>query len=759
MITGYDWKKQAAQATDDSMVERAFMDQAYQFLANKASTLMKDPHRLGFEVVSKNDKNTRMVGIFAFRVGDNLLYVPVFFLNGEIKGSDLLYRHDTKTFVPLTEDWVKYIISKTTRELGRSINKKDNNRSPKSINLRDIAYPPNYAKSASVTSLVEDLKKNGELLKRFILEDGGLPSIEKIASWMSESFEFSDKLVKLVPEECWMPPNLGEKIATEKSASVGEVKPTLILSVGGISALDKVPEADRADSITNMSKKGYDLWDDRDPKTVPVYKSVSEEMTEAKDAGMYKIIMMDGSYKDAFVAAKSDVNISDASDNDSAKCCGSIGPAGYGYTNPYHMQQRETVIVFTDGSSLESYAPAFGQMEKDLNQMVIDEESVLKTDMSAGSTYRIFDPEAGTMSEPVHCVSSSTKAGIKIYKVYKNYSTEITLRQNEDLQSNNLKLGQMGKDIFFIKIDTSECKKQENSGYADGEDRYYVYAQRPSMAIGSSTGLKDWVLGSGIKEASILVSDDSFSFRTGPRQQTPYMPRVSMAVKLAADIGIHAAVVEELLDEAVANGKAEFLYDDTTEKSASYQTDIRFSQVPAFRTSRDPQFNVDMDTPQSYVLRNSSSIMSSNANLVPKQRVGDAYDPGMGKDTQDDGDGLPRDVIMNSSPEQLAQYAQNDDVPHVFEHGLVGTLVQTFDSVAMVDKYLPDMEEGLDRLGRILFLIYWKPRDFEDAYGSDDMTNLENQILSNFKSYGELVLDLTKKSDTRRRGTVSFAGE
>jgi len=760
MITGYDWKKQAAQATDDSMVERAFMDQAYQFLANKASTLMKDPHRLGFEVVSKNDKNTRMVGIFAFRVGDNLLYVPVFFLNGEIKGSDLLYRHDTKTFVPLTEDWVKYIISKTTRELGRSINKKNNNRSPKSINLQDIAYPPSYAKVASVTSLVDDLKKNGELLKRFILEDGGLPSIEKIASWMEDSFEFSDTLVKLVPEECWMPPNLGEKIATEKSASVGEVKPTLILSVGGISALDKIPESARADSITNMSKKGYDLWDDRDPKTVPVYKPVSEEMTEAKDVGMYQIIMMDGSYKDAFVAAKSDVEISDAAEGDSNKCCVPMCGSSYGYSNPYHIQQRETVIVFSDGTSIDSYAPAFGQMEKDLNQMVMDEDSILKTDMSVGSTYRIFDPEAGTMSEPVHCTSATTKAGIKIYKVYKNYSTEITLRQNEDLKANNLKVGQMGKDVFFIKIETSEDKKQENSGYSDGQDRYYLYAKKPSMAIGSSTGLKDWVVDNGVKEASILTSGDEFSFRTGPRNQTRYMPRVSMAVKLAAEIGIHAAVVEELLDNAAANGKSEFLYDNASEKSAAYQTDIRFSQVPAFQTFRDSHFNVDMDTPQSYVLANSSSLLNSNANLVPKQRVGDAYDPSMGQtEPQEDSDGLPNDVIMNSTPEQLAQYAQNDDVPHVFEHGLVGTLVQTFDSVAMVDKYLPDMEEGLDRLGRILFLIYWKPRDFEDAYGTDDMTNLENQILSNFKSYGELVLDLTKKSDTRRRGTVSFAGE
>lgn len=742
MITGYDWKKQAAQASDDSMVERAFMDQAYQFLANKATTLMKDPHRLGFEVVSKNDKNTRMVGIFAFRVGDNLLYVPVFFLNGEIKGSDLLYRHDTKTFVPLTEDWVKYIISKTTREMGRSLNKKDNNRSPKSINLQDIAYPPNYSKSASVASITEDLKKGGELLKRFILEDGGMASVEKIASWMSSSYEFASKVVELIPEECWMPPNLGEKLRSEKKASA--VHPKLVLTVGGVEALKGVPKDRLEKSASNITKQGYDLWDDRAEKTTPVYRTAAEEMTEIKQPGLYQVVMIDGSYREAFCAPRSDVSPGDCGTTCAPVCTGSVG---YGYSDPYKVQQRNMIVVFKDGTSIEPYDHVYGQVEKDMNTMVMEEDDMLKKTMSSGSTYRIFDPEAGTLSEPVHCVSSKTRAGIRVYEIARNYGAVVTIRQNEDLQANNISQGQLGRDVFFVKIDHEKCQKQDNS--YDGKDRYDLYTKEPSMALGSSTGLKDWILSSGVKEASLLYSDGGFSLRHGNMNQSFYMPRVSMAVKLANEYNIHADVAEELLD-AAEKENISFMYGDAGIKSAS----LRFSQVPAFHMGRDGDFNVDLDTPQSYVLQQEQEETN-----YPKQRIGDAFDPGMGKGAQQDGDGLPRDVIMNSSPEQLAQYAADDDTPHVFEHGVVGTLVQTFDSVAMIDKYLPDMEEGLDRLGRLLFLFYWKPRDFEDAYGTDDMNNLENQILSNFKSYGELVLDLIKKSDSKRRGTPSLAGE
>ena len=43
---------------------------------------MKSPYRVGFEIVHHNDDNTRLVGIFVFRVNKDLYYAPVFFING-----------------------------------------------------------------------------------------------------------------------------------------------------------------------------------------------------------------------------------------------------------------------------------------------------------------------------------------------------------------------------------------------------------------------------------------------------------------------------------------------------------------------------------------------------------------------------------------------------------------------------------------------------------------------------------------------------
>ena len=40
-----DWKKHAAQVHSDQDVEKAFLDQAYMFIQNKATPLMQDPYR------------------------------------------------------------------------------------------------------------------------------------------------------------------------------------------------------------------------------------------------------------------------------------------------------------------------------------------------------------------------------------------------------------------------------------------------------------------------------------------------------------------------------------------------------------------------------------------------------------------------------------------------------------------------------------------------------------------------------------------
>ena len=76
-------------------------------LGDKLPSIRKNS--LGFQVVASEDDNERAVGVMAYRIGTRLVYVPLFWLNGRIKGGDIMYLKEEDTFRPFTEVWVNYI--------------------------------------------------------------------------------------------------------------------------------------------------------------------------------------------------------------------------------------------------------------------------------------------------------------------------------------------------------------------------------------------------------------------------------------------------------------------------------------------------------------------------------------------------------------------------------------------------------------------------------------------------------------------------
>lgn len=146
------------------------------------------------------------------------------------------------------------------------------------------------------------------------------------------------------------------------------------------------------------------------------------------------------------------------------------------------------------------------------------------------------------------------------------------------------------------------------------------------------------------------------------------------------------------------------------------------------------------ETPQKFTV-----ISDSDEHPEPEKRIGDGmkFDSG--------------DQVGDLNAESLAQLSMDTGKSSLFEHGVVGNLVDTYDSTILIDKYIPVMEEGLDKIGRILFLFYWKPNDFSRLYGSDDQSGIENKLISNFKSFGDLVLELLKKTKFNSAGVALSA--
>jgi hypothetical protein len=107
------------------------------------------------------------------------------------------------------------------------------------------------------------------------------------------------------------------------------------------------------------------------------------------------------------------------------------------------------------------------------------------------------------------------------------------------------------------------------------------------------------------------------------------------------------------------------------------------------------------------------------------------------------GEGTPP---IDEEARQLAEQAAALGQKKVFDHAAIGGLSKVYDTSAVVDSYLPEFSKTLDRLGRILFLYYWKHDDFVERYGTDDVVEMEDLLRSTFKSLGKLTLDLKQKA-------------
>lgn len=120
--------------------EQAFSSLAYAYLKDKAPRLLD--FIVGFQLVDRNEDNTKACGLFGFKVGDQWLYAPVFFLNGDLKGHELLYIKKQDCFVPMKENWVNSIISRKPHALGKGSEKNTHELGGLQPNLMRMSRPP-----------------------------------------------------------------------------------------------------------------------------------------------------------------------------------------------------------------------------------------------------------------------------------------------------------------------------------------------------------------------------------------------------------------------------------------------------------------------------------------------------------------------------------------------------------------------------------------------------------------------------------------
>jgi hypothetical protein len=107
---------------------------------------------------------------------------------------------------------------------------------------------------------------------------------------------------------------------------------------------------------------------------------------------------------------------------------------------------------------------------------------------------------------------------------------------------------------------------------------------------------------------------------------------------------------------------------------------------------------------------------------------------------------------------KFLERASDSNARQVFDPAMIGVMVRTSRSQSIVQEYIPELVDNLDRMCRLLLLFYWHNSEFAEEYGIDEMADFEDLLLSTIKSTSKVVLFLKQRAVESSTGQTDVLG-
>lgn len=745
------WAKQAELGGDgqDIPFEQALSNLAHAYLRDKAPGLLD--FEVGFQLLERNQENTKAVGVVAFKVGSMWLYVPIFFLRGELKGHELLYIKDQDVFVPLKENWLNYLLSRKPNILGDGTNKNTHELGVSSPSLQQLsqnqvksgsAYPewvedflPVWAymattppeqqtKFANVKTFPEMLAAEGATSVKFMHEVANrYPTIFKAAAEL-----YGDKLAGALKEACELHKNasnvLTEKQAsTERKVRTGSVIDTAVphpMKTGSLQIItidyvqsENLPPAADEEEQEKLLRDGVLIRDSRegDEVSTAYTTQVESKVFNPTETGLYRVITNAGDIEECLVTM--------------APVC----PKG-----------RDSISTVARKSS-NGYTDWVNANASDVFAVELIEDAEYKEwfdglpeadSLNTNSTYILLGP-SGEASLPFSPVKQMGDAdGGRTYKVRSNKRLHSGESLRERYHQNHSRYDHDYSDEFV------HLKGKAGSKLVGSDNNLFVPVGFKAVRL--SGAREEWpsdedklplVPGKVIdaelnlmaKTAELCIYHNGSEVELNNLRMEPKQAFVA----LIKDHGLREKQAREMLREAEKSRKARYRV-----KYAEY---VKQAQDPFLQPGpTSPGF----PGPQMGTTDVIGGQVPAQFPTSSEQPVMDMY---RGDPSQYDPTAVPDPMAMQGA-QQAAQLGQKE----VFDTAMIGSMLKAVRQESMVDRYLGDLMKGLDRVGRILFMFYFHQDDFGDRYGKAEMPELEDSLRNTFESMGDLVLFLKQKS-------------
>ena len=789
--TGVDaWLvKKAQEQPDEVQFAQDFSNLAFQFIQDRAPALM--PYIVGFEVVDRAENGTRAVGIFGFKVDGDYYYVPAFFMNSQVKGIDSILSKRTNSFVPLTEEWINFIINRKAKELGKEAPPSDATEGDQSTyenpNFQFLQRPtvgplggPRYsAKYASAPdrpwkfaeawdAMRSDIegrvegdpefkealagfccsikgvrppmkKASASPIQDFILKVGG-PKAERTflnslrnVKMANAAMEFYDGVKAFHVSEY---PNHGRDcyLLAKQAQEISEKTPKVKIT----------SDAGNEDEAREIVEDGFTIQDNRpeEQKSDVIETDYEKNFQNPDKPGIYNVLVNGGKTVRAYVlnmdrvfhkGANSSmvVYFPDNRQMISAKSrdifCegGAVGGVKDILDDakkvPDVSLHGRYIFVSKAGTAMPEYYVSSLKRDKGERPIVNGSFSYFgdddwqpdpQDDFTNYWAKDQFHHRDGSLKNVGHCFISAVELADFGGAAKQVGGTVILPNDWKALQ-----VGEITDDWPDAPIDSESSRKQKVEYRLGSIDSLTLELRKEGAAkleVHSDTG-------------------SDFFFRYDGGNYTRPVGYKQAAIELVTRLGVRPKDAKSLLKKAAVTRKAVCLL--KLGQFVGVGTNIPGDQSP----EADPYTGIPVYQSPYY---DESKMPFTGVELPPQ----DNYEgENIGGDIQRQSDGSG-EAEFDPEAGQLAQDAAQLGQKHVFDKAAIGGLAKVYDTGAVIDSYIPEFIQAVDRLGRVLFLYYWKHNDFIERYGTDDVIEMEDVLRSCFKQLGKLTLDLKRKA-------------
>ena len=699
----------------DRVLEKAFSDLAYTTLRDKAPGLID--YLVGFQLLDSDEDGSRAVGMFGVEVANDFYYIPCFFLNGQIKGMDSIYGVKTDLFVPLDEKWVDNLIQRRPVELGKVNDKSKAEMGELAPNYQRLKVIPGGTGGmnlklgqAVVDAMSQDSQRVGEGLVEALRAAGAVgwfkTAMDRFPS-LREGFERHYSLFDL------------ESVPVVKRAAPTLPDITIISNVTD-AGVDQLTDAER-DRIL----RGEVVVKDNRPEINRSILYTAEQalkISNPTNPGLYDAIFADGHIEPIAVLRLD---------------------SGRPEVLVYRKDGRHGTLTPTDISVVREYPQA------ELNAW-LDGHSTTVDKVKPGQSGTFYN-QAGVCTVPL-CINQVTtgKDDIKVLDVrdryygYGNgayphgYNGNPAIGQGRHLpfscnQIAKVVLGgrapvsrQSGDEVVispvaFRFLQLNQFREVSNPSTDLVKDEVYLNP-RESMLLGPADFGNPNTIIDLVKQASseltVWRNGQDITIRSDAGQYSGF-DKVAQLDYLLGTEGLSVEDSERLLGSATHQPTTFYVSRPATIKSAAQMLD--FPELLDETQGNDMNQFVRGTFPFNAVNQRQPED-NSRFYLYNSPFSGAA------------GDDQARDTVL------AVDRAEKLESKEVFDAAAIGSLINAHSPTEFVERFLPTISAGMDRIGRWLFMVHWHYDQFKERYGDTELDELIDNLRSCFEQVGDVVM-------------------